>query len=156
MFNAKQFRELIVDPVLKGMDAWTAQAADLLVMTMAHESNGGQFLKQLGKGPALGMFQMEKRSFDDLWSRCVATKPGVMQNIMAICNLGKPPQAEEMEGNLYLATAMARVYYKQVFAAIPNDLVEMSNYAKQYWNTSKGAATPQDYLRAYYAFEGSA
>lgn len=157
MFNARQFRDLILKPVLHGIDAWSQPAEDILVMTMAHESNGGTYLHQLGNGPACGIYEMEVGTFNDLWIRTLKDPDNklhaLLPKIMVACNLAVEPKAEEMNGNLYLATAMARVYYLRIRAPIPSDLNDMALYAKKYWNTEFGKATPQNYLSAYLKFD---
>lgn len=153
MINARQFRELIVRPVLMDLELFSQDAMNLLVMTMAHESKGGQYLMQYPKGPALGIFQMEKGTFNDLWDRYLINKPDLVDRIMKTCNLKLQPIAEEMSEDLALATAMARVYYLRVRQTIPTDLEQMAEYAKKYWNTEYGKATANDYLSAYLRFE---
>jgi hypothetical protein len=122
-------------------------------MTCAHESKCGEYLKQLGGGPALGIYEMEKGTFNDLWDRYLANKPNLKEKIMKACNLAHDPIAEEMIDDLNLATAMARVYYLRIRQPIPTDLDEMAAYAKKYWNTEYGKATATDYLSAYLRFE---
>ncbi len=153
MFNPTQFRELIIRPVLGKLALWSQEAEDLLIMTAAHESNLGEYLKQLGPGPALGVFQMEKGTFNDLWDRFLNQKPKLVDRIMKTCNLREKPAAEEMIDDLNLATCMARVYFLRVRQPIPTDLDQMAAYAKKYWNTELGKATPEDYLAAYLRFE---
>ena len=156
MFNHIQFRELIVRPILVSMELWSPEAEDLLIMTMAHESNCGEYITQMGEGPAHGLFEMEKGTFNDLW-RGLKDESSPLhpyaQKIMKICNLVSPPIAEDMDGNLYLATAMARIYYLRVHNPIPKDIDGMSVYAKKYWNTELGKATADNYLSAYLRFE---
>ncbi len=156
MFNHIQFRHLIVRKTLKELNLWSPEAEDLLIMTAAHESRGGEYLSQLGDGPAYGVFQMEKGTFNDLWRTLKDEKSPLhkyAQKIMVACDLASPPQPEDMQGNLYLATAMARIYYLRVTKPIPKDIDEMSVYAKKYWNTELGKATPENYLSAYLRFE---
>lgn len=153
MINAFQFRELILRPVLREMDSWSESAENLLVMTMAHESNGGEYLEQTNHGPAWGIYQMEKGTFNDLWERYLSEKPDLVKKIMDVCNLKTQPKAEEMAEDLALATAMARVYYLRIREPIPEDLDAMSVYAKKYWNTEQGKATAIEYLSAYLRFQ---
>jgi DNA-binding XRE family transcriptional regulator len=155
--NAAQFRELIVVPVLNILGLDSKEAQDILIMTMAHESNCGEYLMQLGTGPALGVYQMEKGTYNDLWKTLNDINSPLHSlaiKVLKASDIQSIPEAEEMEGNLYLATAMARVYYARIRKQIPKDLVEMSQYVKIYWNTEQGKATSDDYLRAYYKFNG--
>lgn len=155
MFYAKQFRDLILFPTLHALDLYSDDVENLLVMTMAHESNGGEFLAQIS-GPALGIYQMEKITFDDLWNHMTdldSPSHKYIPRILNACNLLKAPIAEEMIGNLYLSTAMARIFYLRVKESIPSDLMDMAVYCKKYWNSPRGKATPRDYFNAYHRFE---
>lgn len=153
MINQIQFRELIVRPVLLDIGLYSQEAEDLLIMTMAHESHGGDFIEQYPHGPAFGVYQMEKGTFNDLWDRYLSDKPELALKIMKTCNLRQQPIAEEMIEDMALATAMARVYYLRIRQPIPTDIDEMAEYAKKYWNTELGKAKAIDYLSAYLRFE---
>ncbi len=153
MISDNQFRHLIIAPTLRSMDLWSQSAEDLLVMICAHESNGGDFIAQLD-GPAHGVYQMEKATFNDIWRRYLFNKPDLEAKLLKACNMHHIPDAEEMDGNLYLATAMARIFFLRVYAPIPTDPSIMSHYAKKYWNTEAGKATADQYLGAYVRFTG--
>jgi hypothetical protein len=45
------------------------EAIELLMGTWAVESNGGHFLKQIGGGPALSAWQIEKPTYVDIINR---------------------------------------------------------------------------------------
>ncbi len=155
-FDSKQFRDLILFPTLHALDLYSTEAENLLFMLAAHESNFGTYLKQVGGGPALGIFQLEKSSYLDLWAYLKhedSPHHGLVIQILGACNLLREPVAEEMVGNLYLATAMARVFYLRIKEPIPTDLEAMSVYCKKYWNSKLGKATAQNYLDAYNRFE---
>lgn len=61
-----QLRELITH-VLKKYDLHSDNAVELLMLTAAVESNLGHYIKQVGGGPALGIFQCEPATLD--WTR---------------------------------------------------------------------------------------
>ncbi len=149
MFNSKQFRQLILQPTLKEMNLWSKEAEDLLCMVMAWESEGGTYLAQIN-GPAIGIFMMQPSTHDDIWENFLS-KHTMWQDI-AIFRYHDQPY--EMISNLEYATAMARVFFLRIKEPIPKDLDSLSAYAKKYWNTEKGKATPEDYLQAYHKFEG--
>jgi hypothetical protein len=154
-----QVREHIVIPVLKQMSIpYSEEAAELLLMTCAHESNGGEYIKQI-EGPALGIYQMEPSTHDDIWENYLAFNPKLKReaaNLFVNPTIG----AEEMIGNMYYATAMARIHYWRVAEALPvldnsqveleyDFLVELAHYAKDHYNTHLGKATPEKYLSDY-------
>lgn len=61
--DKKQLRELVTH-VLKKYDLYSADAVELLMLTAATESNLGCYIKQVGGGPALGIFQCEPNTYD--------------------------------------------------------------------------------------------
>jgi len=151
MIDNQQFRASIIRPTLAKLELASDKAENLLVMVMAHESNGGYYLQQT-KGPALGVYQMETATFNDLWRRYLFNKPDLENRLMDSCNLKHIPEPEEMEGNLYLATAMARIFFLRVYTPIPTDLELLSEHIKKFWNTEAGKATAAEYLRDYLKF----
>ena len=56
--DINQFREEVVRPVLQDLKMYSPVAENLIMGTAAQES-GFTYIKQLGGGPALGMFQVE-------------------------------------------------------------------------------------------------
>lgn len=61
--NKIQLRELITH-VLKRYNLYSDNAVELLMLTVAIESNLGHYIKQVGNGPALGIFQCEPNTYD--------------------------------------------------------------------------------------------
>lgn len=153
MINPKQLRELVVRPTLikilpVNMDA----ATELLMGTCAQESDGGTYIAQLG-GPALGIWQMEPFTHDDIWKSFLTPKPTLRDKIDSLIGSlpyegDKFPLATNMIGNLYYACAMARMLYYRVPAPLPaqGDYAAQARYYKQYYNTPAGAATVEQYL----------
>ena len=70
--NKDQFRDLI-RRTLKDITLYSEDAVDLLMMTAAAESNLGEYLRQIN-GPALGAFQMEPGTHDDIWKNYLNPK----------------------------------------------------------------------------------
>lgn len=122
-------------------------AVRLLLMIAAHES--GQFLycRQRG-GPALGLFQMEPKTYAGVleWLERTGKFPAVQRNLPAARLVTDPA----------FAAAIARVYLYMAPPPLPgpDELQAMAEYAKRHWNTYLGAATPADYLNAYLAVNG--
>lgn len=143
--DEKQFLQYIIDPVLKSLALWSPSARVLLLGTAMAESRL-QYIHQIGGGPALGLYQMEPATHDDIVRNYLRYKPALSEIVEALSTsslmvIGRP--AEEMQGNLYYATAMARVHYRRVREALPaaGDAAAMARYWKQYYNTPKGAGT---------------
>ena len=64
--DAEQLRKDIVRPAIEKIGLWSQEAEDLLIGTAAQESHLGTYLRQLGDGPALGIFQMEPATHNDI------------------------------------------------------------------------------------------
>lgn len=159
MINQHQLRTLVVKPTLQLMDGnipYSDHAVELLMMTQAHESLGGEFLKQIG-GPALGIYQMEQNTEQDVWDNYLKYNPEVRAIIEDTLPLfGKDPSGMDLIRNLEYATAIARVQYFRDRAPIPDgDLSDdktiwaLAEYAKRVWNTQLGKATARDYYEKY-------
>lgn len=159
-FNAQQFRELVVRPTLKRLHKdipYSVEAEDLLIMTAAHESHLGTYLKQIN-GPALGVYQMEPATLEDIWSNYLYYRQDIESEIALMCGGTHHGGPSELVTNLEFATAMARVHYYRVSEALPkrtgfetrSDYIRaLAKYAKKYYNTDKGKATVEDYYRAF-------
>jgi len=150
MFNCDQFTALILRPALEEIDLYSLKAERLLLGTMAQESNFGTYLKQVN-GPALGIFQMEPRTYYDLWNT-------ILKNDLKLATLIRNDypskqviDPEEMIYNLKFACKMARVFYYRIKEEIPDssDPNEIFKYYKKYWNTSLGDTTQQEFLASY-------
>ena len=121
-------------------------AEDLLLLTAAHESHLGTYLRQT-QGPALGIFQMEPDTYEDLRINYLSFRWNLWDILSETCV--NPRDPENLVTNLRTAVVAARLQYYRVPEAIPNTLEELADYAKKYWNTEAGAATSADYLKAY-------
>jgi hypothetical protein len=157
MVSSKQLRELVIQPALHSIGLWSQQAENLLVMVAAHESNGGDYVAQIN-GPAVGIYQMEPAAYNALWSRVLRgniDKYVILgSKILFACHFLAKPDATEMIWNMKYASMMARAFFLPNREPIPTDIEELSRYAKKYWNTEAGKATPEKYLGAYYRMEG--
>lgn len=156
MFDNKQFRERIIRPVLHGLGMWNEYAEELMIGTCAVESRGGTFIIQQNNGPALGIFQMEPKTHDDIWQKWLPNHPAIANNLMSSCMMSMKPRADMMVYNLFYATAMARLeYYRNTSDQIPDTLDGRAQYWVKYYNRGQ-AATPQRYIDAYNSFMGIA
>ena len=74
MLDADQFTRLIIRPALKiiGLDF---RAAEELLLGTALQESRLTYLHQLGGGPALGLFQMEPGTHDDIWTNYLWNRP---------------------------------------------------------------------------------
>lgn len=157
MIKHEHLREYVIRPVLHHLGLYSEAAEELLVLTAAVESQGGQYLHQLGKGPAVGIYQMEPATHDSLWANYLRYRHDLADKVH---ELELPSfygdDAREMAGNLYYATAMARVFYLSKPGAIPKaaDVRGLAAYWKIYFNTHLGAGTVEKAVQAYLRYTG--
>ena len=123
---------------------------------MAQESLGGTYIKQLGNGPAHGVYQMEEATYIDIWRTFLSRNQNLAMKILAKNSYTVMPRANIMDYNLYFATMMCRVFYLRCNDQIPDskDLNAVWAYYKKNYNTEKGAATKEQFFRNYEAFTG--
>lgn len=152
--NARQFREFIVRPVLQATSMHSENAENLLMGTAAQESHF-EYIKQLGAGPALGLFQMEPDTHDDIWANYLRYRAEVQESIMIACGIGgEQCISGRLLWDLRYATLMCRVHYRRVTAALPSDIDGMAHYWKDHYNTELGAGTVDEFKQNYGKFVG--
>jgi hypothetical protein len=150
--SADHLRKLVIRPACEAIGLYSLAAEELLLGTACQESKCGTFLKQLGGGPALGIFQMEPRTHDDLWANFISHRgqfAGKLDQLM----LGEP-DAAEMVWNLRYAAAMCRIHYCRAKDPLPaaGDVQAQATYWKRFYNTPKGAGTETEYLTNWRRF----
>jgi len=139
MLNKRQFLNYIIIPTLDKVGLNSLSAQVLLLGTALVESNL-TYLKQIGNGPALGLYQMEPATYKDIYENYLRYKPVHFRSKISKIRGGRKPKAELLIYNLAYATTMARVHYLRVRAALPeyNDAINMARYHKKYYNTVLG------------------
>jgi len=152
MLHVEHFKTLIIQPALERIGLYSESASQLLLGTALQESNL-RYLKQLGNGPALGLFQMEPATHDDIWNNFLLYR-GVLADKVEVLAPGY--DAAPMVWNLIYAAAMCRVHYYRVPEALPaaGDYEAQANYWKRFYNTELGAGTREEYLVNWYALSG--
>lgn len=135
----------MVRPTLEFIELYSDAAENLIIGTGLAES-AGEYLKQLGGGPALGLFQMEPATHDDIWDNWLEYKPHLSSLILQLeTEAAITRGALEMIGNLYYATAMCRCHYRRVSEPFPDsrDAQGLARYWKEHYNTFRGAGSAE-------------
>lgn len=138
--NYSGMKKIITDTT-KEMDRFKPECVELLCMIAAHESGLGKHRKQIN-GPALSLFQIEPITHDSIWDNCdsikaLAAKLGITRNL------------KSLETDDRYAAFVARCYLLMDRNAVPKSVCEMGQYAKSYWNSGVGKASPEAYVDAY-------
>lgn len=149
MLNIEQFTNGVIIPALESIDRDSVAARELLLGTALQES-GLRYLKQLGFGPALGLFQMEPTTHDDIWENFLVYRQG-LQRATLLSTLYKGNVAEEMVWNLRYAAVMCRIHYLRVPKPLPEagDLEGQARYWKKYYNTHLGKGKEKHYIEKW-------
>ncbi len=150
MIDATQLRELIIVPSLNLMRLYSLEAIELLMFTAAVESQGGTYLKQV-KGPALGIYQMEPRTHNDIWQNFLRNRTDICYILSANFLVPQMPDENRLIYDLYYATALCRIFYLRCPSNLPDakDVNSIWEYYKNYYNTSAGKAKKDKSIQAY-------
>ncbi|GEM15525.1 hypothetical protein AD929_04800 [Gluconobacter potus] len=142
--DAGQLKHLVVAPALAALGLDGEVAVNLVTGTALAESRG-TYVRQIGGGPALGLWQMEPATHDDCWVNFLCYPVGkrferILQGMLS----QDLPRSAQLVSNLRYASAMARIRYYRVSAPLPStsDPAALSRFHKQYYNTAAGAADP--------------
>jgi hypothetical protein len=156
MLDSGQLRTLIIKPALEDLVMYSDQAAELLIFTCANESNGGTFIKQVS-GPALGIYQMEPKTYNDIWQNYIMKNSSILLRFIHGFNINQMPSEDRLIYDLRFATAMARVHYERVNAPLPAlyDIDGLWNYYKTHYNTVLGKADYHEALNKYQVFRNN-
>lgn len=112
-------------------------AQQLLLGTAYHESLGFRHRRQIGNGPALSYYQIERATHDDVWNNYLnfPRNRSLAHNVNGFF-VPYRDRLYALEHSDYYATAMARIVYYRVPAPMPafRDVNAMARYWKQHYN----------------------
>jgi hypothetical protein len=148
MIDPTQFRELIVRPTLQSMAKWS-EASEALLMGTAMQESGLTYIEQIGGGGALGFFQMEPATHDDIWENYL--ERGRDDLARKVDTWASVRVSAGLVFNLAYATAMCRVHYLRVKDPLPHekDIIGLAGYWKKFYNTEAGKGTINQFVENY-------
>jgi hypothetical protein len=156
MFRPEYLRD-IIRLSTRTINRWSPNSEEIQMMIAAHESYLGLHLKQIGGGPARGLYGMEfgvdskgkDRTERDIWRSYLSFKPGIVAQIKA---LGGPSGPDELHltYNYVYATIMCRIKLLQCPGPLPaaDNIPAMAKYADDFYNGG-GKASPEKYINDY-------
>lgn len=155
MINSYQLKTLVITPVLSKLQLFSDSAVNLLLFTCAAESKGGTYLKQI-KGQALGIYQMEPLTHNDIWQNYLRHRPVLLNLLGMHFNVIRMENEDRLITDLAYSTAMARIHYLRVKSPLPdaNDVDGLWEYYKAHYNTVAGKAKKEASIKAYQDFLG--
>jgi len=157
MLSVPQFREFIIKPALTVVGGYSL-AADELVLGTALQESRLTYLKQLGNGPALGVFQMEPNTHQDIWVNYLAYRDDLADKVKSLAapTAADYPSPNELIGNMWYAAAMCRIHYMRVPDPLPavGDIPGMASYWKEHYNTIQGSGTEEEFEENWFTNMG--
>ena len=157
MSDLAVFRRQVVRPTLFHLQAyhpkmWSPAAENLIMGTAAHESGGLKHLRQIGGGPALGVFQIEPATALDTWHSYLSLRPK-LENLVSELMWPWPEATitNQLIWNFAYATAMARLVYWRKPEPLPDadDIEDLGRVWKSDYNTHKGSGTVAKFVSDY-------
>lgn len=147
--NKDDLRITIKD-VLERLNMYSDGAVELLMGTCAVESDFCKFDKQIGGGPALGWWQMEPATMNDLWSNYIKYKEG-LKAILASEFEMYGPNIERLQNDPEYGIVMARLLYRRSKTLIPDadDIAGLATTWKKVYNTYLGKGTVEKFIKKY-------
>jgi hypothetical protein len=155
---------------IKTLTQWTYQAIKdltnsktvpkhhmVLLMATAGMESGFKFRKQLGSGPARGLWQIEPATGIDIFNRWLQTKPNLKtwQGLTWACwgfhgsergfKLTLGEIGELCENDDIFCAMIARCKYLMSSLPIPEKVTDQAIYYKQIYNTIQGKADIRHY-----------
>lgn len=150
-----QFRDMVIIPALQEMDTHlpgaNSEAAVMLLLGTALVESDLKWIKQ-HKGPALGVFQIEPATADDIMKRYIAGKPRFV-NMFDEMFGGKwrSKYKELIVTDLRFAVVVCRLRYWMETTTLPQDLEGLAQYWDHNYNANKRKGTTAQFIAKYKA-----
>ncbi len=115
--DATQLRQMVIKPALEKLGLWSTAAEELVLGTAIVESSL-VYIRQHGAGPALGLWQVEPTTHDDLHANYLSYRQELSSRLM---DLQSPALSmdENLATNLMYDTAVCRLCYYRQPEALP-------------------------------------
>ncbi|HEX4871850.1 MAG TPA: hypothetical protein VFV27_05995 [Nevskiaceae bacterium] len=157
--RALAFLEGTLRPVLQAMGArFASRHAEQLLLGTALVESDLTHRRQLGNGPARGLFQMEMATHDDIWRHYLAYQPALAALARGFKRSAEADAETELVENDRYACAMARLHYFRVRSALPASgaIRDLGQYWKDHYNTPLGRGTVEKFVQKWQAAMGTA
>lgn len=145
---ANHLKKYVIHPTLEMFELGGKDAENLLLGTAAQESHMGEYLHQLGNGPALGIYQIEPHTHDDIWDNYLVYRTDLREHVNTLLNSAESKYTQ-LVTNLSYATIIARLVYYRVPEPLPTNKAGYAEYWKKYYNTELGKGTEAEFLMNY-------
>ena len=140
MLAATQTLSMVIRPALSKINLWSPSAEELVLGTAIVES-GLTYLRQHNDGPALGLWQVEPSTQNDLYTNFLNYRPELGSQLMEL-RAPNLSMDENLATNLMYGAAVCRLCYYRKPDALPEagDIEGHAAFWKQHYNTIFGKA----------------
>ncbi len=151
--NSRDVRLRVIRPVLWGLGVFHPRlgglAAEEQVFGIALAESRLRDLKQRGGGPALGLYQCEPATHDDILRYLARPDKAKLARLVAR-HATAANREDQLITNLAYATCICRVHLWRIPDPLPKpgDHRSQAHYWKRHYNTAKGKGTVEHYLAA--------
>ena len=144
----KDIKELI-KWTLNRINMYSEDAASLIYRTGQAES-GYRILRQYGQGPAIGFFQLEPATMNDIIDNYVDYRPQIKTDLYSLGYDDSDGAELRVMGNIHLQIAFCRLKYRRDKHPIPktSDIIAQAEYWKRVYNSHLGKGTVEHFLKA--------
>lgn len=148
-----QLRAVVIRPTLTALGLWSEAAEELVLGTSIQES-GLRYLRQMGNGPALGLWQMEPATHHDLWENFLPFKGKLGLKVLGPYSR---PDPARMAWDLAYGCAMCRIHYLRFPEVLPpaGDLAGQAALWKLRYNTPLGKGSVDQYIANWQRMMGN-
>lgn len=143
--------KVLIAQTLKELGYYSEDAVNLLMGTCAQESALGKYVRQIGGGPALGIFQMEPDTFRDIRRNYLVHRPDLWRKVAEVAGVTQL-RSDDLVSNLKLAICMARVHYLRVPEPLPDCIEGYAKYWKKWYNTPEGKGKVDEFIANYKSY----
>jgi hypothetical protein len=171
MIDCEQFREYVIRDTLQNVflkrksprgeglhdlvPIYSMNMEEILIATIAHESQGGTFLCPKNKRTrSLGVYQMHSQTYQDIIDK-------LYNNIEIILADGShyyfPSNPREIITNLSTATLMSALYYQLIPDKLPphDDINKIWEFYNENWGfKEKNEESSKEFIKNYYNYAG--
>ncbi len=148
--NLAQLRARVIEPALGYLQLPGGEAAIRLLLGTVAQESGARFLAQYPTGPALGLFQIEPATLDDLEENFLRARPELARRMGGLY-AAWPERKLQLASNLIFAAAVCRLIYWRAPDPLPaaDDIDGLGKYWKRFYNTAGGAGAVAEFVANY-------
>ena len=121
--------------------------AEDLIFETGNAETGYKHLEQMGGGPAVSFFQIEKNTIKDIFDNYVVYRKPLIACLYKLGFIEEYPNFSVMT-NIAVAIAFCRIYYRRQPGSIPKKKGNRAIYWKKYYNTEGGRGSVEHYLES--------